>query len=94
MSNSSYSFNRKKFIKALQEWCGGRFNPLVGFPEKDGFLNVAYLYDDDYMELRENSELLMQVLQSKLHVPVVVFTEPVDKAKGTELHCDEWLSIK
>lgn len=92
--NSNYSFDRTEFILALQEWCGDRFNPLVGFPGKDGFSNVAYLYDDNYLELREDSVLLMQAIQAKLGVPVVVFAEPLNRKTGVALHCNEWLSSK
>jgi hypothetical protein len=91
MSNG-YSFDRVEFVSALKEWCGDRFNPLVGFPGLRGYPNVAYLYDKNYLDLIESSTTLMQFLQKKLGVPVVVFVEPLNRKQGTALSCDEWLA--
>ena len=91
---SSHSFDRVEFIHALQEWCGDRFDPLVRFPGKGGFQNVAYLYSKDYAELIENGTQLMEFIQRKLKMPVVVFAEPLDRASGIAMKCDDWLKIK
>ena len=91
MSNSSYRFNRTEFIKALQQWCGERYKPKVAFPERDGFSNVAYLYEDHYKDIIEDIPLLEQYLQKELKVPVVLLVNPMSMSRDNAMYCSEWL---
>lgn len=90
---SSYTFNRVEFIKALQGWCNGRYNPKIAFPDKDGYQNVAYLYDDSHEEIKEKSRQMMSALYEKLGIPVMVFVEAPDRITNTALTCNEWLNL-
>lgn len=86
------NMNRADFLRALKEWCAGKYSPLVGFPGKGGFHNVAYLYDDHYAELIENSHQIMQSIQGKIGTPVVVLSFPREMAKDA-YPLERWLSV-
>jgi hypothetical protein len=92
---NTYIFNRVDFIRALKEWCKDEFNPKVAFPSKEGYQNVAYLYDDKADELVERGRQLMEFLYSKLNMPVMVFSHPMNRLHPTTtaLTCDEWLKV-
>lgn len=91
MSNSNYAFNRTEFLKALQEWCGKKgYKPKVSFPEREGFANIAYLYEDRYKDIIEDIPLLEQFLQSKLGIPVALLVNPMSMAHNA-MYCSEWL---
>lgn len=86
------NMNRADFLRALNEWCAGRYSPLVGFPDKKGFQNVAYLYDENYEDLIENSRQIMDSVQRLIGTPVVVLSFPLSMAKDA-YPLKTWLSI-
>lgn len=85
------SVNRVELLHAINRWCAGEFNPLIAFPRKGGFKNVVYIYDEDYLELRERSSKLCESFAQKTGVPLVVFTEPLEWATGMALTYKEWI---
>lgn len=89
----SYSFNKAEFVSALKQWCDGRYSPKVAFPSAKGMGNIAYLYDDAYKELIDQGYQIMEFLQSKLGVPVMVFVDPVYRAGTDAATCDDWLNL-
>lgn len=89
---SNYQFDRATFIRALAEWCGEDYNPLVAFPDKTGFSNVAYLYDKNCRDIIEESYSLIAHLQNAVHCPVVIFAEAPEYAPETAYTCKQWLN--
>lgn len=83
--------NRVELLHAINEWCAGVFNPLISFPDVNGYPNVVYLFDKNNREMLEDAELLIQHIQKRLKQPVMVFIEPFDNAPKAALTYRQWI---
>ena len=83
--------NRIEVLHALNEWCAGRFNPLIAFPSGKGFPNVIYLYEEKQKEMLELGVPMMESIQHQVGTPVMVFVEPRKSAPKVALSYKEWI---
>ena len=83
--------DRQLCLNLIKQHFAGRRDPLVAFPDRCGFPNVVYLYDDDAQEMIDEVAQLMGNLSVKLKTPVVLFIEPKDRATQMAFTCDTWL---
>lgn len=85
--------DRKACLEVIAEWFKGKDSPLVAFPDKTGFHNVVYLYQDNAVTMYDEIVSLMAKVYKKTGVPVMIFIDPPDRAPKTAYTLDEWLKV-
>lgn len=83
--------NRHECLKLINKWFAGKKNPLVSFPDKTGFPNVVYLYDNDALTMKDEVANITAHASFTLKTPVMIFIEPLYMAPEDALSITKWL---